>query len=92
MKIAELLGFSIFASSRTPGSDSIPERGLAGRWPKCTFTREIRRAPRSVTSTSVPNDLGKAIAFYKATLAPFGMERCITGDPEWDHISAGWGI
>jgi hypothetical protein len=37
------------------------------------------------------NDLVKAIAFYNATLAPLGMERCITGDPEWDRISAGWG-
>src|SRR5260370_39662209 len=38
------------------------------------------------------NDLHKATAFYDATLAPLGMQRCITGDPEWDRISAGWGI
>jgi catechol 2,3-dioxygenase-like lactoylglutathione lyase family enzyme len=38
------------------------------------------------------NDLDKAIAFYDVTLAPLGMQRCITGDPEWDRISAGWGI
>lgn len=38
------------------------------------------------------NNLKKAIAFYHATLAPLGMERCITGDPEWDRIAAGWGI
>jgi len=38
------------------------------------------------------NDLGKAIAFYEATLSALGMKRCITGDPDWDHISAGWGI
>jgi catechol 2,3-dioxygenase-like lactoylglutathione lyase family enzyme len=38
------------------------------------------------------NDLAKAIVFYNATLAPLGMERCITGDPEWDRVSAGWGI
>jgi catechol 2,3-dioxygenase-like lactoylglutathione lyase family enzyme len=37
------------------------------------------------------NDLAKAIAFYNAALAPLGMERCITGDPEWDRVSAGWG-
>jgi catechol 2,3-dioxygenase-like lactoylglutathione lyase family enzyme len=38
------------------------------------------------------NDLGKATAFYDAVLAPLGMRRCITNDPEWDGISAGWGI
>ena len=38
------------------------------------------------------NDLERAIAFYTATLAPLGMERCSTGDPDWDRISAGWGI
>jgi len=38
------------------------------------------------------NNLDKSIVFYSATLAPLGMERCITGDPEWDHIAAGWGI
>jgi catechol 2,3-dioxygenase-like lactoylglutathione lyase family enzyme len=38
------------------------------------------------------NDLGKATAFYDATLAPLGMRRCITNDPAWDQISAGWGI
>jgi catechol 2,3-dioxygenase-like lactoylglutathione lyase family enzyme len=37
------------------------------------------------------NDLHKATAFYDAVLAPLGMQRCITGDPEWDRISAGWG-
>jgi catechol 2,3-dioxygenase-like lactoylglutathione lyase family enzyme len=37
------------------------------------------------------NDLQKATAFYDAVLAPLGMQRCITGDPEWDRISAGWG-
>ena len=37
------------------------------------------------------NDLARAIAFYNATLAPLDMKRCITGDPEWDLISAGWG-
>ena len=35
------------------------------------------------------NDLERAIAFYTATLAPLGMERCSTGDPDWDRISAG---
>ena len=38
------------------------------------------------------NDLGSATAFYDATLAPLGMRRCITNDPDWDRISAGWGI
>jgi hypothetical protein len=38
------------------------------------------------------NDLRKATAFYDATLAPLGMRCCITNDPEWDRISAGWGI
>jgi catechol 2,3-dioxygenase-like lactoylglutathione lyase family enzyme len=37
------------------------------------------------------NDLLRAIAFYDATLAALGMQRCITGDPDWDRISAGWG-
>jgi len=37
------------------------------------------------------NDLKRAIAFYQAALAPLGMSRCITGDPEWDRVSAGWG-
>jgi catechol 2,3-dioxygenase-like lactoylglutathione lyase family enzyme len=38
------------------------------------------------------NDLERAIAFYDATLAPLDMKRCITEDPEWDRVSAGWGI
>lgn len=38
------------------------------------------------------NDLGKAIAFYDATLSTIGMQRCITGDAEWDRIAAGWGV
>jgi catechol 2,3-dioxygenase-like lactoylglutathione lyase family enzyme len=37
------------------------------------------------------NDLDRAIAFYEAALSALGMKRCITGDPEWDRISAGWG-
>jgi len=37
------------------------------------------------------NDLERATRFYDATLAALGMERCITGDPEWDRTSAGWG-
>jgi catechol 2,3-dioxygenase-like lactoylglutathione lyase family enzyme len=37
------------------------------------------------------NNLHKAVTFYDAVLAPLGMQRCITGDPEWDRISAGWG-
>jgi catechol 2,3-dioxygenase-like lactoylglutathione lyase family enzyme len=38
------------------------------------------------------NDLRRAIAFYDAVLTPLGMQRCITGDPAWDRVSAGWGI
>lgn len=38
------------------------------------------------------NDLPRATAFYDAVLATIDMQRCITGDPEWDRISAGWGI
>ena len=38
------------------------------------------------------NDLARAIRFYSATLAPLGMPRCVTGDPEWDRTAAGWGI
>lgn len=37
------------------------------------------------------NDLARATAFYDAVLAPLGMRRCVTGDPEWDRVSAGWG-
>jgi catechol 2,3-dioxygenase-like lactoylglutathione lyase family enzyme len=37
------------------------------------------------------NDLGRATRFYDATLAALGLRRCITGDAEWDTISAGWG-
>ena len=37
------------------------------------------------------NDLERAIRFYDATLAPLGIRRCITNDPEWDRNSAGWG-
>ncbi|PBC10938.1 VOC family protein [Mesorhizobium sp. WSM3859] len=37
------------------------------------------------------NDLKRATVFYDAALAPLGMERCVTGDPDWDSISAGWG-
>ena len=38
------------------------------------------------------NDLSRAIGFYNATLSILGMQRCVTGDPEWDQIAAGWGI
>jgi catechol 2,3-dioxygenase-like lactoylglutathione lyase family enzyme len=37
------------------------------------------------------NDLDRAIKFYDSALAPLGMKRCVTGDPEWDRTSAGWG-
>ena len=37
------------------------------------------------------NDLERATRFYDATLAALAMQRCVTGDPDWDRISAGWG-
>ncbi len=37
------------------------------------------------------NDLDRAIRFYNAALAPLGMQRCVTGAPEWDRSPAGWG-
>jgi catechol 2,3-dioxygenase-like lactoylglutathione lyase family enzyme len=37
------------------------------------------------------NDLERATTFYDATLASLGLQRCVTGDPDWDRISAGWG-
>ena len=38
------------------------------------------------------NDLERATRFYDATLTPLGMQRCVTGDPMWDCLSAGWGV
>jgi len=38
------------------------------------------------------NDLERAIRFYDAALAPLGMPRCVTGDPAWDRVAAGWGL
>jgi catechol 2,3-dioxygenase-like lactoylglutathione lyase family enzyme len=38
------------------------------------------------------NDLARATRFYEAALAPLGLRRCVTGDAEWDRISAGWGL
>jgi catechol 2,3-dioxygenase-like lactoylglutathione lyase family enzyme len=37
------------------------------------------------------NNLERAIRFYDAALGALGMQRCVTGDPDWDRISAGWG-
>jgi catechol 2,3-dioxygenase-like lactoylglutathione lyase family enzyme len=37
------------------------------------------------------NDLDRAIRFYDAAMGVLGHRRCVTGDPEWDGISAGWG-
>jgi hypothetical protein len=37
------------------------------------------------------NDLERAARFYDITLAPLGLQRCITGDPAWDRISIRWG-
>jgi len=38
------------------------------------------------------NNLEAAVAFYTAALAPLGMERCVTNDPQWDRVAAGWGL
>ncbi len=38
------------------------------------------------------NDLARAVGFYSATLAPLGLQRVVTGDPEWDGVAAGWGL
>jgi catechol 2,3-dioxygenase-like lactoylglutathione lyase family enzyme len=38
------------------------------------------------------NDLERAKRFYNATMASLGLQRCVTNDPAWDRISAGWGI
>ncbi len=37
------------------------------------------------------NDLARATRFYDAALGALGLRRCVTGDPEWDRVSAGWG-
>ena len=37
------------------------------------------------------NHLDRAIVFYDAVLGALGMRRCITNDPAWDSVSAGWG-
>jgi catechol 2,3-dioxygenase-like lactoylglutathione lyase family enzyme len=37
------------------------------------------------------NDLERATRFYDATLGALGMQRCVTNDPAWDRIAAGWG-
>ena len=38
------------------------------------------------------NNLEKAIAFYGPVLGTLGMQRCVTDDPAWDRVAAGWGI
>lgn len=38
------------------------------------------------------NDLERAIAFYSPVLGALGMQRCVTSDPKWDLVAAGWGI
>lgn len=38
------------------------------------------------------NDLQRAITFYDAVFTPLGIKRCFMDDPEWDKLSAGWGI
>jgi catechol 2,3-dioxygenase-like lactoylglutathione lyase family enzyme len=38
------------------------------------------------------NDLDRARKFYDAALGALGMQRCVTNDPGWDAVSAGWGL
>jgi catechol 2,3-dioxygenase-like lactoylglutathione lyase family enzyme len=38
------------------------------------------------------NDLERAIAFYNPVLGALRMQRCVTSDPKWDQVAAGWGI
>lgn len=38
------------------------------------------------------NNLERAIVFYSAVFATLDMPRCVTGDPAWDRVAAGWGI
>jgi catechol 2,3-dioxygenase-like lactoylglutathione lyase family enzyme len=38
------------------------------------------------------NDLERATRFYDAALGALGMRRCVTNDPAWDKVSAGWGL
>ena len=38
------------------------------------------------------NDLERAIRFYNGTLGALGLKRCVTNDPQWDKVSAGWGV
>lgn len=38
------------------------------------------------------DDLHRATRFYEAVLAPMGMPRIVTGDPEWDRVASGWGL
>src|SRR5450631_3603030 len=37
------------------------------------------------------NDLRRAARFYDATFGALGLERCNTGDVDWDKTSVGWG-
>ena len=37
------------------------------------------------------SDLARAKSFYDAVLGAIGMPRCVTGEPTWDRIAAGWG-
>ncbi len=60
---------------------------ICGRWRAACKARKMLSYVYFGT-----NDLKRAIAFYSAILMPLGMERCVTGDPDWDRIAAGWGI
>jgi len=37
------------------------------------------------------NNLERATRFYDSTLKALGLSRCLTGDANWDKVSAGWG-
>jgi hypothetical protein len=64
--------------------------GLGG-WLAMAVQPKSRRAVMLRYVYFGTNNLEKAIAFYEAALAPLGMERCVTNDPDWDRIAAGWG-
>jgi catechol 2,3-dioxygenase-like lactoylglutathione lyase family enzyme len=37
------------------------------------------------------NDLQRATCFYDAVLATLGLNRCVSGDADWDRSWSGWG-
>src|ERR1700753_1065209 len=59
----------------------------------CSFRAAFRWSKRMLSYVYFgTNNLQNAVAFYDAALGALGMQRCTTGDPQWDLIAAGWGI